>query len=956
MSARCARHRRLLLPSLLTLALAACDTDPIEARVVTLVATPAQLTFADVPVGVADDGVVFIANRGNGPWVPEGPPVVTGAGFGLVSGCDAPVGPQQTCEVRVRFAPVAEGDAAGTVAVEARGVGPDGSDIRLDIPLAGRGAPPLLLLSPPALDFGTLAVDDFAVQVITAENVGTEALDLDLVTSSEDFRVAGDVRASLRLAPGERRQVNVTFQPRRGGPLTGTVIAEVCGPRCGPTVALSGAGAAPRIDATPRTVRFGAVGVGQTAEAVVTLRNVGTGVLRIDAIDLLTGTDDASIFVGDDLPLALADGADVELTLRYAPTAGRAALGAMLFVRSNDPLSPEVFIPVDGQAFGPGLEVLPTAAHFGRIGDGGSRELSLVVRSVGTAPVEDLSVELRGTGFEFVQPPPRGPLPPGRAVQLGVRARAVPAAVAAGGSTGSLVATGTGVRASASLAFLAGSSGCVPVAVVPHVHLGFVPVRSGANGAVAIDNVGDAPCQLTRFEPGGGGLGFDPDFSIAPQGLISLQPGESGRVQFAFSGTRTGLRTTVVELGFEGVAAPLFVSASARVIDGSLGAVPSTVSLGPTALGCPDPAGVSSVVNTGRSALEVTAIRIDPPGAPFQVSAGVLPVRLLPGASRAVSITGRAAAAGVGITPAIVTFDTAEGISTTLQLALDVVGQSDLLEETFTVSPTLAVDILFVVDNSGSMSDDQELLAANFASFFEVGLASGSPSFQIGVTTTDVLSANAARGRLVGDPAILGAGTSGLAQRFADNVRVGVNGAGLELGLEAMRLALEHPDNVGFLRRDAALSVVFVTDEEDAGAFPGELPDAALARAPADYIAFLESIKSGTVGNAPVLVSGVVVPGIARRYEEVVRHFGGAVLDIRTADWGERLADVGNATFSLTRSFRLGADALADSITVAVNGSPVTDFRYDAARRTVVLERPPRAGAEVTITYRSGCR
>jgi len=941
---------------LVLLPLTGCDSDPVEARFVTLEATPPTLAFTAVPVGVADESVVFIANRGNGPWSPEAPPVVDGAGFSWVSGCDAPVGPQETCELRVRFAPVAEGSATGTVTVEAPGVGAQGSDVRVVVDLSGTGAPPVLLLSPPTLDFGTLAVDDFAVQVITAENVGPERLAFDLVASSEDYRVAGDTRSSVRLDPGERREVNVTFQPRRGGPIDGTVIAEVCGPGCGPTVTLSGIGAAPRIDADPRFVELGTVGVGATAEAVLTLRNIGTGTLRLDGLDLLSTTADLQIETAEALPLGLADGGSLDVTVRYTPTTGRAALDAMLVVRSNDPLSPEVFIPVDGQTFGPGLEVLPDVAHFGRLEDGGSRDLTLIVRSVGTAIVDDVTLSLEGTGFSFVQALPAGPLPPGEALAVGVRATAVGAAVTNGGSTGRLVARGVDVSATADLAFLAGTTGCVPVAVQPHANLGFVPVRSGASGAVVVDNIGDAPCRLTRFEPGGRGLGFDPDFSIAPQGLATLLPGESGRVQFAFSGVRTGARHTIVELGFEDVAAPLFVSASATVIDGSLGAVPPTVGLGPVAVGCADPTGVSSVVNTGGTTLEVSNIRIDPPGAPFVVRAGNLPVRLLPGASRAVAIEALVGTGGVGTHTAVVTFETDVGISTTLQLGLEVVTETAPVVETFTVAPASAVDILFIVDNSGSMFDDQELLAANFESFFEVGLAGGAPSFQLGITTTDVLSEGAARGLLVGSPPILTAGTPALESAFANNVRVGIDGTGLELGLEAMRLALEHPDNARFLRRDAALSVVFVTDEEDAGALPGDLPDAALARDPADYIAFLEAVKGGTVGNAPVLVSGVVVPGFATRYEALVRHFGGTILDISTADWGEQLAEVGNATFALARSFRLGSDPAVASIVVEVDGVATTGFTFDAARRTVVLDEAPAAGAEVVITYRSGCQ
>jgi hypothetical protein len=45
---------------------------------------------------------------------------------------------------------------------------------------------------------------------------------------------------------------------------------------------------------------------------------------------------------------------------------------------------------------------------------------------------------------------------------------------------------------------------------------------------------------------------------------------------------------------------------------------------------------------------------------------------------------------------------------------------------------------------------------------------------------------------------------------------IGFDGCGFEQPLEALRLALDaHPDNAGFLREDAVLAVIIVTDEDD---------------------------------------------------------------------------------------------------------------------------------------------
>jgi hypothetical protein len=932
-----------------------CDEERVEARVVALSALPADLVFATIPVGVVDDGVVVISNGGNAPWVPAGPPQVDGLGFSWVSGCDEPLGPQRTCELRVRFAPAQLGEAQGLVTVVADGVGAGASDASIEVPIRGAGAPAVLSIQPTTLDFGTLPVDDLSVQVVEVVNDGADSLSFELVTIGEGFRAAGSDRARLVLEPFERRQVNVVFQPRRGGPMSASIIGEVCGARCGPQIQVIGNGAAPRIDAEPRRLVFGDVVIGTESEAAVALKNVGVGVLVIEGIELLSSSSDLHI-ESFDLPLVLDEGTTVMVPIRFAPQTGYAEFESVLVVSSNDALSDEVYVPIVAAAAGPGLEILPSALNFGRLADGEVRETVAVARSIGTVAVTDVHFAVDGPFFELREMPTVTQLLPTEAVVLTVRATASSGAIAAGGGVGSLIVTGAEASATTPLSFLAGHTGCAPVASATHVNLGFALPRVGTSGAISIRNEGDAPCVLNEFTPGGSGLGFDEDFSIAPVGLRVLAPGDTGEVSFAFASARTGSHLTTVELGFVDVSAPMFVSAEATVVDARLGVVPSTVVLGPVARSCPDPTGLASLVNGGGTTVEVTSIELVPSSAPFGVSIGSLPVQLAPGVSHPVSITGLLEQTGTAEHLATVRFETSVGASATLRLAMAVVPDEDAVVEVFTVSAPPAVDVLFIVDNSGSMEDDQAQLAANFASFFEEGLAAGAPTFQVGVTTTDVLTGNAARGHLVGDPSVLTATTARLAEAFAANVRVGIEGTGLELGLEAMRLALLSPENARLFRRDAALSVVFVTDEEDAGAFPEELPDPALASAPSTYISLLQAFKGGTVGNAPILVSGVVTPGFASRYEEVVHYFNGAVLDIQSPVWGTRLADIGTATFSLSRTFRLSDAANAGSITVEVDGVSTTAFVYDDERRVVILRDQPAPGTEVTITYQSGCR
>lgn len=144
--------------------------------------------------------------------------------------------------------------------------------------------------------------------------------------------------------------------------------------------------------------------------------------------------------------------------------------------------------------------------------------------------------------------------------------------------------------------------------------------------------------------------------------------------------------------------------------------------------------------------------------------------------------------------------------------------------DTFDQNIRRKVDVLLVVDNSCSMIDEQNKLADNFDNFIEQFLVA-EVDYQIGVVTTDMVDETQS-GRLVGDTKII---TSAMdfdlaRDTFVDNVKVCATGSGFERGLMAAEAALSEPiiseENAGFLRDDAALSIVFVSDEEDGSARP----------------------------------------------------------------------------------------------------------------------------------------
>ncbi|RME19690.1 MAG: hypothetical protein D6806_17855 [Deltaproteobacteria bacterium] len=241
------------------------------------------------------------------------------------------------------------------------------------------------------------------------------------------------------------------------------------------------------------------------------------------------------------------------------------------------------------------------------------------------------------------------------------------------------------------------------------------------------------------------------------------------------------------------------------------------------------------------------------------------------------------------------------------------------------------LDVLWVVDNSASMQDEQQALAENFQSFFSYLEETGA-DYHIGVTSTDIYNPEH-QGRLLGSPPVITKDTADAAAAFASNVNVGTEGKGDEQGLACALLALTEPlasgANAGFLREEAYLFIVFVSDEDDRSFGPTEY-----------YVRRFEQIK-GIGNDGMVTVAAVVgdVPEVpawcaeqngvepGARYAEVAEGTGGFTLSICDEDFAASLDRLGFSAAGLRRTFTLSQQPVLSSLEVWVktrcSGEPV---------------------------------
>lgn len=229
------------------------------------------------------------------------------------------------------------------------------------------------------------------------------------------------------------------------------------------------------------------------------------------------------------------------------------------------------------------------------------------------------------------------------------------------------------------------------------------------------------------------------------------------------------------------------------------------------------------------------------------------------------------------------------------------------------------IDVLWVVDDSGSMEASQVALGAAFPSLL-MPLEADAVDWQMGIITTDMTDP-ARRGRLVpvGGGLVLTWDAAGPAAAFAQGALVGIEGSDMERGLEAAWSAVTPPlathDNAGFLRDEARLAVIVVSDEDDCsdeGAFTDPTPGACAAN-PQQLITASTYLNRYAEREDDVTFHALVETGITAefegcggnnpgsRYIEMARATAGHVaplcgdLDAHLASLGQQLAGLKRA-------------------------------------------------------------
>lgn len=278
--------------------------------------------------------------------------------------------------------------------------------------------------------------------------------------------------------------------------------------------------------------------------------------------------------------------------------------------------------------------------------------------------------------------------------------------------------------------------------------------------------------------------------------------------------------------------------------------------------------------------------------------------------------------------------------------------------DTFEQVEGFVVDVLFVVDNSAEMLEEQAALAAMGPGLFD-RLAASVPDFHVGVVSTD-MDDDAHRGKLRQADGVrwVDATTADPSGVFASLVSVGDGGSSTERGRDATYAALEMEGdayNAGFEREDAELHVVVLSNEDDHSSISNV----------AEMITFLQTRKwepeQTQVSSIVPLVGDACSDAgvVGDQYVALTEAVGGVTWSVCDLDDPDALLDALAArTPGPMSAFPLTYLPLPDTIEVRVIVEPVTfvlepglEFSYDDVANRVIVDETPPQGSRIEVAY-----
>ncbi len=908
---------------------------------------PDKIDFGSTPIGATLSSTLpFLNPTGLDVSGNAGPITGTNAtSFGYQDGSPmgaVPVAPNSNVNVVFTFSPTEEKPYEAQVTLKGPGNCPEKT-----VALVGVGSNEGLTWSPTNLDFEKVNPGEPKVMEVIFKNPASVPVVLTQVTSTNqaDFYhsvPAGSDETQFTVPGGlVPTPMKIACKPSKLGALTGTLTFVTGQPQApSGTITLVCTGGGPRIRVSPRpTLSFGRVGFfpGNTTFSIqrkVNVQNVGS---RSGA-----GDTSANLFLGQ--------------------VAGDGTVGQFPFFElvAGPGTEPDEFTVALGTAYVPTTGIEPVAGK-------NFVDLLVTLKPLSPGPkTATLSIHSNDSNEQTV------------VVEITADAQQPPP--------------------------------CNFTTSPAEGNFGLVAPGAQKDLAITITNNSVTAGETCIFSGIELGAGSDLAFSIVGGNIVEkeLQPQQSFEVvvRAAPTGaTPTVLQTLNGRLVFNSTSAAkpqASIPLKASVGPTCITVTPDPLNFGTLKIGCNSSERSLNIYNTCSTPVTIKKFQVQaaagqPAGGPNCAGSTACPefflgatptipgggLPLSPGGSAPVSFKAKYRPIDVGSDSGAIAIDAIQnGQSITYLVGLKGNGDNTGLQvDTYAQEFKPKADILLVVDDSCSMQDKQAALASNFNSFITYA-KSAQVDYQIGVTTTTNVACNPFTcggsskgpfGQMVLDAPtnlkFVTPTTPALADVFGRLVKVGIDGSGLEEPLATAVLALTPPlianENAGFLRPEANLAVVVVSDASDQSPEPVTYYQNLLVNVKGfqRLSSFTFNVIGPTKSFPPLSCTYDDNGANSSRYAPIVSFTSGVSDEICNADWAQALRKLGETAFGYRTQFFLNGtpDLTKQAIVVRVNGivkaSGPNSWEYDAATNSVKFNpiAVPAPGDPLEIEYIQAC-
>jgi len=237
---------------------------------------------------------------------------------------------------------------------------------------------PQLTCSPGHLTFGANPIGQSETLLVTVANVGQSSVTISAVAGNNAAFTMSQLSLPLVLPAGQGVDLSVTFTPTTLGWAGGTITFTSNATVKTLVLELGGSGAdSDGITASPSTISFGQVSLGNTSTKSVVLTNDRTWKITLSKI-LTTGS--AFSMSTMTLPMTLDPGQSVTLEVSFTPQS-TGTVGGSLFVEG-----PALSIPLTGTGATSGqLTLTPALLSFGSVPDGTTQTLPVSIAASGAS-------------------------------------------------------------------------------------------------------------------------------------------------------------------------------------------------------------------------------------------------------------------------------------------------------------------------------------------------------------------------------------------------------------------------------------------------------------------------------------------------------------------------------------------------------------------------------------------